>query len=136
MLPNGTIWNSVQLPAILAAIELKRDHPAKTIELLASAIPWERAFPEVMWLRGQAYLRLGRGQEAALEFRKILDHKGANFGQVYALAQPALARAYALAGNNSASRQTYEEFFALWKNADAGLQVLNRAHAEFVSQQK
>jgi eukaryotic-like serine/threonine-protein kinase len=87
-------------------------------------------------LRGQAYLRLGRGQDAALEFRKILGHKGASFGQVYALARPALARAYALAGDKNASRQTYEEFFALWKNADAGLAVLNRAHAEFATQQK
>ena len=28
------------------------------------------------YLRGQAYLKLGRGAEAAAEFQKILDHRG------------------------------------------------------------
>ncbi len=45
--PNGTIWNAVQLPEIRAAIELQRDQPAKAVELLASASPYERAYPEV-----------------------------------------------------------------------------------------
>jgi predicted Zn-dependent protease len=136
MLPNGTLWNAVQLPAIRAAIELRRNQPASAVELLASATPYERSFPEVMWLRGQAYLSLGKGREAAVEFRKILDHKGANFGQFYALSWPALARAYALAGDNGESGRAYGEFFALWKNADSGLAVLNRARAEFASQEK
>ena len=78
--PNGTIWNAVQLPEIRAAIELQRDQPAKAVELLASASPYERAYPEAVYLRGLAYLRLHKGAEAAAEFRKILDHKGASWG--------------------------------------------------------
>jgi hypothetical protein len=43
------------------------------------------------------YLRLRKGPEAAAEFRKILDHKGANWGLFYALSYPELARATELA---------------------------------------
>ncbi|MGH9671868.1 MAG: tetratricopeptide repeat protein [Bryobacteraceae bacterium] len=84
--PNGTIWNAVQLPAIRAAADLRRDLPAKAIERLTPAVPYERAYPEVPYLRGLAYLRLGRNEERAAEFRKILDHKGANWGVFYWLA--------------------------------------------------
>ena len=49
--PSGTIWNAVQLPEVRAAIELRHD-PRKAVELLASASPYERAYPEVgtTWL--------------------------------------------------------------------------------------
>jgi eukaryotic-like serine/threonine-protein kinase len=50
--PNDIVWNAVELPAIRAAIELKGDQPAKVLELLAAASPYERAFPEVAYLRG------------------------------------------------------------------------------------
>ena len=80
LLPNGTLWNTVQLPGIRAAIELHRGQPARAVELLASASPYERAYPEAVYLRGLAYLRLRKGVEAATEFQKILDHKGASWG--------------------------------------------------------
>jgi tetratricopeptide (TPR) repeat protein/predicted Ser/Thr protein kinase len=83
LFPNGTLWNAVQLPAIRAAIALKRDQPAKAVELLASASPYERAYPEAVYLRGLAYLGLREGAEAAAEFEKILDHKGANWGSAW-----------------------------------------------------
>ena len=44
LFPNGTLWNAVQLPAIRAAIELKRDQPAKAVEWLVPAVPFERAY--------------------------------------------------------------------------------------------
>ncbi len=72
LFPNGTLWNAVQLPAIRAAIALKRDQPAKAVELLASASPYERAYPEAVYLRGLAYLGLRKGAEASAEFKKIL----------------------------------------------------------------
>jgi hypothetical protein len=70
----------VQLPQVRAAIELRREQPAKAVELLASASPYERAYPGVPYLRGLAYLRLHKGAEAAAEFQKIVDHKGASWG--------------------------------------------------------
>jgi eukaryotic-like serine/threonine-protein kinase len=80
LFPNGPLWNAVQLPAIRAAIALKRDQPAHAVELLAAASPYERAYPEAVYLRGLAYLGLRESAKAAAEFEKILDHKGANWG--------------------------------------------------------
>jgi tetratricopeptide (TPR) repeat protein len=133
MYPNGTLWNAVQLRSIRAAIELKRDQPAKAIELLESAAPYERAFPEACYLRGQAYLRLEKASAARDEFQKILDHKGANWGLIYSLSHRWLARAAALAGDTARARQAYQDFFVSWKNADTGSARLAEARKEFVA---
>jgi Tfp pilus assembly protein PilF len=138
--PNGILWNAVQLPQILAAIELQRDQPAKAVELLASASPYERAYPEAVYLRGLAYLRLQKGTEAAAEFRKILDHKGAswgsdwripNWGLYYSISYLGLARASALAGDAANARRAFQDFFALWKDADRDIPILKQAQAEY-----
>ena len=85
--PEDALWNSVHRPAIRAAIELKRNRPARSIAGLASAAPYERAYPEVPYLRGLAFVRLSKNSEAASNFRKILDHKGPNWGVFYWLAR-------------------------------------------------
>jgi len=41
---------------------------------------------DAIHLRGQAHLRLRHGPEAAVEFRRILDHKGSYWGTEYILA--------------------------------------------------
>jgi tetratricopeptide (TPR) repeat protein len=140
--PNGTLWNAVQLPEVRAAIELHLDQPAKAVELLASASPYERAYPEVPYLRGLAYLRLKKGTEAAAEFHKIVDHKGAswgatwlypNWGLYYSLSTLGLARSSALAGDTAKARQAFEDFFALWKDADKDIPVLMQARKEYAA---
>jgi len=141
-LPNGTIWNAVQLPEIRAASELTLGHPAKTVELLGSAAPYERAYPEVPYLRGLAYLRLKRGKEAAAEFHKIVDHKGAswgatwmhpNWGECYSLAYLGLARASTLSGDAARAKTAYQDFLNLWKDADPDLPILQQARAEYAN---
>jgi tetratricopeptide (TPR) repeat protein len=129
-LPAGTIWNAVQLPAIRAATELRRGEPARTITLLASAAPYDRAYPEVPYLRGLAYLRLKQSGHASAEFRKVLDHKGANWGVIYAMSQLGLARAATLSGNTVAASKAYQDFLALWKDGDIDSAVLADARSE------
>jgi serine/threonine protein kinase len=138
--PNGTLWKAVQLPEIRAAIELQRDQPAKAVELLASASPYERAYPEAVYLRGLAYLRLHKGVEAAAEFQKILDHKGAswgstwlhpNWGLYYSISYLGLARASAVAGDTAKAAKAFQDFFALWKDADSDIPILKDAKAEY-----
>ncbi len=140
LFPNGTLWNAVQLPAIRAATALKRDQPARAVELLASASPYERAYPDAVYLRGLAYLGLRQGTAAAAEFEKILDHKGANWGsswqhpywgQFYSLSYLGLARGSVLAGDLVKAGKAYQEFLALWKNADADIPILKHAKAEY-----
>jgi tetratricopeptide (TPR) repeat protein/predicted Ser/Thr protein kinase len=144
LFPNGTLWNAVQLPAIRAAIALKRDQPAKAVELLASASPYERAYPEAVYLRGLAYLGLREGTEAAAQFEKILDHKGANWGsawqhpywgQFYALSYLGLARGSALAGDPAKAGKAYQDFLVLWKDADSDIPILKQAKAEYAKLQ-
>lgn len=139
-LPNGTIWNAVQLPEIQAMIALHRDEPAKSVELLASASPYERAYPDAIYMRGLAYLRMHRGAEAAAEFQKIVDHKGANWGatwvhpnwvQRYSLSYLGMARGYALAGDTARAKKAFQDFFELWKDADPDIPVLQQAKAEY-----
>jgi len=138
--PNGTIWNAVQLPEIRAAIALNLDQPAKAVELLASASPYELAYIDAVYLRGLAYLRLHKGAEATAEFQKILNHKGANWGsawrypywgQFYSLSYLGLARASALAGDTAKAGKAFQDFFAVWKDADPDIPILKQAKAEY-----
>ncbi len=84
------------------------------------------------YLRGEAYLMLGRGDQAAQEFQKILDHRGVVVNFVTgSLAQLQLARAEAMSGDTASARKRYEDFLKLWKGADADLPVLTTAQAEY-----
>ena len=139
LFPNGTIWNAVQLPEIRAAIALNRNQPDRSVELLTSASPYERSYLEASYLRGLAYLRLGKGAEAVVEFQKIVDHKGANWGatwihpnwgQYYSLSYLGMARGFALAGDTAKAKNAFQDFFALWKDADPDLPVLKQARAD------
>jgi tetratricopeptide (TPR) repeat protein len=141
-LPNGIIWKAVQLPEIRAAIELQRGQPARAVELLASASPYERAYPEAVYLRALAYLRLHKGPEATAEFEKILDHKGAswastwrfpNWGLYYSISYVELARASVLAGDTAKARKAFQDFFELWKDADQNLPILIEAKKNYAA---
>jgi len=85
-----------------------------------------------VYTRGVAYLRTGDGPEAAGEFQKILDHRTmTGNAMTSALAHLGLARARALEGKNSAGRSAYQDFFALWKDADPDIPILKEAKAEY-----
>jgi serine/threonine protein kinase/tetratricopeptide (TPR) repeat protein len=137
--PSDTLLNSVSLPTARATTEIQRGNPAKAIELLRPAGPYElgeyTGFVPI-YVRGLAYLRARQGAQAAAEFQKILDHRGvAPLSPLYALAHLGLARAYALAGDTSKSRTAYQDFLALWKEADPDIPVLKEAKAEYAKLQ-
>jgi DNA-binding winged helix-turn-helix (wHTH) protein len=104
-------------------------------ELLQPAIPYEAAsFSSFRpnWIRGRAYLQLKQGAAAAAEFQKIIDHRGWDApSPLWPLAHLGLARAAALQGDAARSRKAYEDFFAVWKEADADLSVLREAKREY-----
>lgn len=144
LFPNGTIWNGVQLPGIRAAIALNRNQASRSLELLAAASPYERSYFEPVYLRGLAYLRLRKGAEAVAEFRKNVDHKGANWaatwahpywGQFYALSYLGLARGAALAGDTANAKKGIQDFLELWKDADPDIPVLQQAKAQYAELQ-
>jgi eukaryotic-like serine/threonine-protein kinase len=136
LFPNGTLWNAVQLPEIRAAIELHRGQPVKTVELLAPAAAFECAYGEVPYLKGLALLRLDKGEEATVEFQKILDHKGANWGLYYSLSYLGLARGSAIEVDTAKAGKAYRDFFGVWNDADKELPILKEARAEYYSNRK
>ena len=133
--PSDTLANVWLLPMIRAAIEMNRNNPGKAIEILQPVMPYDlanlRGLSSV-YDRGQAYLLLHKGNEAAAEFQKILDHPGVVFNAVTgALAHLQLGRAYVLAGDEAKARAAYQDFFALWKDADPDIPILKQAKAEY-----
>jgi tetratricopeptide (TPR) repeat protein len=130
-----TFINSVLAPIARAGIEIGRNRPRQAIERLRVAAPYETGFIAALapiWLRARSYLLLGSGPEAAEEFRRILDHRGTDpFSPFYAVAQLGLARARAMSGDETASRQAYERFFAEWEQADPDVPVLVEARKEY-----
>jgi len=136
--PSDTLLNAVWVPAIQAQIELTRGAPHPALRLLESAVPYELGETEALpamfsaYLRGEAYLQLGDGKSAALEFQKILSHRGIVGSSLHgALAYLGLARARALAGDVEGSREAYGELFSLWKAADPDTPILLQAKAEY-----
>lgn len=139
---HNTLINWYWLPTIRAAIEINRGNPAKAIEVLQATAPYELGEPSPwfggggslypIYLRGESYLVLHRGNEAAEQFQKILDHRSVVKNCPFAaLARLGLARAYALQGQAARSRSAYEDFFELWKGADPDIPILQQAKAEY-----
>jgi eukaryotic-like serine/threonine-protein kinase len=134
--PAGTLVQNYWLPAIRAEIELRAGHAARAVDLLRSAEPYELADTRVpllpAYVRGEAYLQARDGAAAAIEFRKLVDHRGAvGNSALGALARLGLARALRLVGDNSNARKEYELFLASWRDADSTLPVLAQAKFEY-----
>jgi eukaryotic-like serine/threonine-protein kinase len=141
--PDDTSVKFSYLPALRGLLALNRDEPAKAIELLQVAAPYELGAPHSsmhgffgalypVYVRGEAYLAAHKGPEAVAEFQKILDHRAVVVSDpIGALAQLELGRAYSLSGDRAKAESAYEEFLALWKNADPDLPILKQAKVEY-----
>jgi tetratricopeptide (TPR) repeat protein/predicted Ser/Thr protein kinase len=143
--PLNTILKVYWFPAIEGSIAMAQNAPDRAITGLEPALPYELGgqpdtgivtlmYPP--YIRGLAYLAQKNGPAAANEFRKFLDHPGIVQNFVLAsLARLQLARAYALSGNPAKAKAAYEEFFALWKDADPDVPILKEAKAEYAKLQ-
>jgi len=133
--PEDTNITKILLPTIRASIELRRENPGKAIEFLKTVAPYELGSDDNLYsayLRGQAYLMLGRGADAAREFQKQLDHRPIyQKNERAALSQVGLARAYSLQGDTSKAKAAYQDFLTLWKDADPDIPILKQAETEF-----
>jgi eukaryotic-like serine/threonine-protein kinase len=142
--PDDTIVRFNYLPTIHAAAVLQGGSATKAIEALAPAAPYELGstaqplnfvlYP--VYLRGQAYVAAHQGSAGAAEFQKILDHPGVVANEpIGALAHLGLARAYALSGDTAKAKSAYQDFLALWKDADPDIPILKQAKAEYAKLQ-
>jgi predicted Zn-dependent protease len=140
----GTLLNVYWLPSTRAAIQLSHNNPDKAVQELEGTSRFELG--DVMggdgvpflpvYLRGQAFLALRQGREAAAEFQKYIDHPGVVMNNpIGAVARVGLARAYSMQGETVKARAAYEDFFSLWQDADPDVPILKQAKAEYAKLQ-
>ena len=152
--PEDTIVQFNYLPSIHAAIALQEGSAIRAIEALVPATPYELGscgWPFIfvlypIYLRGDAYVAMQQGSPATVEFQKILDHPGVVQNEpIGALAHLGLGRAYALEAQSAQgpdadaalakARAAYQDFLALWKDADLDILILKEAKAEYAKLQ-
>ncbi|MGA9883445.1 MAG: protein kinase [Candidatus Acidiferrales bacterium] len=136
--PDATYIQSFYLPAIRAVLDLRGSKAQDAIQSLSVTSSYD-LLPDggmmTVYLRGQAYLAGHQGSQAAGEFQKILDHPFIADPQILTLAHLGLARAYALEGDKEKVRAAYQDFLALWTQADPDIPVLKQAKAEYAKLQ-
>jgi eukaryotic-like serine/threonine-protein kinase len=139
--PSNTLIKFYWLPTLRASLELRSRNPQAALSLLQMAAPYDSGQVSAMlnafnmypaYVRGEAYLEMHDGSEAATEFRNLLDHRGIVQNSVLgALSMLQLARAEVLTGDVVSARKQYGDFLSLWKDADPDLPILKQAKAEY-----
>ena len=133
---DDTLVNAVFVPSVQAAVALNSGDGKKALDLLQQALPYDKANTFDIYIRGLAYLKTGQGNEAAEQFQKILAIRNfAPADPLMSMAHLGLGRAYALSGDKAKIRVAYQDFFALWKDADPDVPLLKQAKAEYAKLQ-
>jgi tetratricopeptide (TPR) repeat protein len=140
--PEDTCVRFTYLPVHGALMALNRGDSASAIDQLQVAAPYDLAIScswfgyfgnlYAPYVRGEAYLASHRYAEAAGEFQKVLSHPGIVYiDPVRVRAQIQLARAFAMSGDKPRAKTAYQDFLAVWKDADSDVPILKEAKAEF-----
>ena len=125
-----------------ASLAMAQKNPDRAIVALELALPYELGGPPPgtsmypAYIRGLAYLAQKNGPAAAAEFHKFIEHPGIvqNF-LLGSLARLQIARANVISGDTAKARAAYQNFLALWKDADPDIPVLKEAKAEYAKLQ-
>ncbi len=140
--PEDTFVRFTYVPVLRAVAALGRGRPAESLAPLQVAQPYETAANGLdfnfylgglhsAYIRGQAFAAAHQYAEAAAEYQKILDHRGIVAADpIGALVYLQLGRVFAASGDQIKAKAAYENFFALWKAADADVPALRQATVE------
>jgi eukaryotic-like serine/threonine-protein kinase len=136
--PTDTLLKGYWIPSIRAAIEIDRGNPARAIEVLQVATPYElggQPFDQdtlyPLYLRGLAYLMQHNRSAAITEFQKILDHRGRVTNcTLGVLAHFQLGKAFAMAGDRAKAQDALRALLTLWSDADPDLPIRREAQIE------
>jgi len=141
--PLDTLVQNYSLPTIRAVMKLNANDPAGAIAALQPTLKYELSFNWSFnglypaYIRGLAYLQLGEGRSAAAEFQKLVDHRSlVGTDVIGALAHLQIARAQKMIGDEDSARKWYEDFLALWKDADSDVPIYQQAKAEYAKLRK
>ena len=145
--PEDTPVQFEYLPTLRALSSLAHGAPLEAVEQLQRAVPYDLAMPGTAffakfgglypaYVRGQAYLAAGRGQEAAAEFQKVLNHRGIVLADpIGTLAHLQLSRANVVSGDLTKAKSAYQDFLTICKDADPDIVVLKQAKTEYAKLQ-
>jgi eukaryotic-like serine/threonine-protein kinase len=141
--PEDTFAKFTYVPVLRSISALYGGRPTESIERLQLALRYETAANGLdfnfylgglhsAYIRGQAFTAAHQYAEAIAEFQKILDHRGlVGADPIGALVHLQLGRTFVLSGDKVKAKAAYEDFLALWKDADVDTQVLKQARAEY-----
>ena len=125
----------ISIPLAKALVEKSRGNLDQAFQILETIRGYDLGIVAGLgnnYARGMILIQQKKGTEATSEFKKILEHRAIDlFSPVHVLAHLGLARAAAASGDVSASRKSYQDFFAAWKDADQDLPVLVAARKEY-----
>jgi eukaryotic-like serine/threonine-protein kinase len=134
--PQDTLVNHVYIPAIEAAVALRRHKPADALTALDAAASYDSVGLGA-YLRGLAHLTLQDVPAAVTDFEYPATHlsmmlaaSAPGMPMTTPLSQLGLARAYALQDDKQHAREAYRALFTMWKSADPSLPILAAAHKE------
>jgi eukaryotic-like serine/threonine-protein kinase len=134
--PLDTRFQTMFIPTMQAILLLNHGEAAKAIDVLKPGEQYDKGTTDIHFVRGRAYLLSHQPAQAAQEFQAILNLRGASIGDpLMGLAQLYLARAYAQQSDGAKARGAYQDFLALWKDADPDIPILKEAKAEYTKLQ-
>jgi len=136
--PDDTLLNAIIFPATRANLALGRNDAQQALSLLQPVQKYRLAtdspgrMKHYLYFSGLAYLEAKQGKEAVAEFQTMLDQRGGHpFSPSYPLAALGLARARVLQGDTAGARTAYQNFLAMWKDADSDIPILLAAKSEY-----
>ena len=143
--PESTLVRFDYLPSLRGQLSLIHNDSSKAIAALKVANQNQNGwygpseftpFLYPNYVRGLAYLAAHNGNEAAVEFQNILDHRAILLNEpIGVLAHLQLGRAYLLVGDSAKAKAAYQDFLTLWKDADPDIPILKQAKAEYAKLQ-
>ena len=140
--PEDTCVRFSYLPPLRGLISLGAREPAGALQQLEASARLDLAVPGLsfngyfgalysIYVRGQAYLAAQRPADAAIEFQKILDHRGIVLADpMDAIARLQLARALALSGDSVKAKAAYQDLLHLWNAADPDNTLVRHVRTE------
>jgi tetratricopeptide (TPR) repeat protein len=134
--PDDTFQQKLYGPLVQAQLELNHGNAVHAVALLHAADSYTGTDTLTFYTRATAYLRAGQVQQALQDFERLRNlHSYFPADPIISLARLGQARAYVALGEKSKSREAYQDFLALWKDADPDIPILKEAKAEYAKVQ-
>ena len=142
--PEDTSVQFSYLPSLRALHALNEGNASKALACTEEAAPYELAVPGTayftgvffgalypVYVRGVAYSRLSRHEDAAAEFQKILSHPGIMLNDpILPRTCLELARVLLASGSKEKAVTVYENLLSLWRDGDPDAPLVVQARQE------